>query len=324
MKNLDALNSPLSPGDERWDPRTPPRTSVVIPAKDRVRELERAIDTVLAQTDGDFEVVVVDDGSESPLELVLGSSYRDPRLRFVRQANTGPAGARNAGVLAARGKYVAFLDSDDTWEPTKLERQVERFLARPELALVGTGVRFRRDDGAGHDEVRSVVPGTPRIWELLHMTTPSVMFQRSAFIGAGGFSRDLFFMEDKELFLRIGLRRPFETIPEPLTIVHFHPQQTTRCVLKHLGWIEKFEHDTRTFARRVAPLMRPLEWRHLARKVSILEGDIAVMFAEHGARGKAVRAQSISTLLSPLDLEGWRRLARILRTTSKAKTHVEP
>jgi len=96
------------------------RTSVVIPARDRVEELERAIASVLAQTDGDFELVIVDDGSTTPLERVVGC--RDSRLRFVRQDNAGPARARNTGMLAARGTFVAFLDSDDTWEPTKLAR----------------------------------------------------------------------------------------------------------------------------------------------------------------------------------------------------------
>jgi glycosyltransferase involved in cell wall biosynthesis len=302
---------------ERREPRTPPRTSVVIPAKDRVEKLERAIDTALAQTDSDLEVVVVDDGSESPLELVVGSRYQDPRLRFVRQDNTGPAGARNTGALAARGRYIAFLDSDDGWEPTKVERQVERFLARPELALVGTGVRFLFDDGTGRSEVRITEPGAPRVWELLQVKTPTVMFQRDAFVAVGGFSRDMFFLEDQDLFLRTGLRFPYEIIPEPLAIVYLHAQQTTRRAWKQLDWVGRYEHDIRTFARHVAPLMRPTEWRHLARKVSILEGDVAEMFAEHGARGRALRAQSIATLLSPLDLEGWRRLVKLGWPSSK-------
>lgn len=301
----------MSPSHGRPEPA--PRTSVVIPAKDRVEELGRAIDSALGQTDPDLEVLVIDDGSEAPLAARLAGSRQDPRLRFERQENTGPARARNNGVRLARGTYVAFLDSDDTWAPDKLKRQVECFRARPDLALVGTGARLVHDDGSAPDEVRTVEPDTPRVWKLLRMTTPSVMFRRSVFLDEGGFSGDLFFMEDKELFLRIGLQHPFEMIPEPLTVVHLHGRQTTKRALSELGWVERYERDVHAFARRVAPLMRPTEWRHLARKVSVLETDLAALFAENGARGRALRAQALATLLSPLDLEGWRRTAALAR-----------
>jgi glycosyltransferase involved in cell wall biosynthesis len=290
-----------------------PRTSVVIPAKDRIEELERALDSVIAQTDRDFEIVVIDDGSESPLEPIISARCRDPRLRFVRQDNAGPARARNTGMSAARGTYLAFLDSDDTWERTKLARQIERFTARPELALVATNTRFVDDRGRTSDEVRLVKANAARCWELLQMTTSSVMFRRSTLTQAGGFARDLFFMEDKELFLRIGLGAPFETIPEPLTVFHTHARQTTKRKLKELTWVERYERDVRTFMFRVAPHMRPSDWRHLARKASVLEADISEMYAEHGAYGPAVRAQAIATLLSPLELDGWRRLAATAR-----------
>ncbi len=292
----------------------PPRTSVVIPAKDRVEELGRAIDSVLTQSDHDLEIVVVDDGSVEPLEPRVAPSHRDPRLRFLRQENAGPAQARNSGVRAARGGYVAFLDSDDTWAPEKLVLQIERFRARPELALVGTGVRFVRDDGSAADETRTPKAGTSRVWELLLMVTPSVMVRRSVFLAAGGFSRDLFFMEDKELFLRIGLTHDFETVAAPLTIVHMNPTSTTQRAWKDLGLVERYERDIRTFTRRVGPLMRPTEWRHLARKVSILESDLAEMFANHGRQGRALRSLVLATLLSPVDPERYRRLARWVRT----------
>jgi len=291
-----------------------PRTSVVIPAKDRVDKLRRAITSALEQTDTDLEVLVVDDGSEEPLEPRLAPGLRDPRLRFERQENTGPARARNAGVRAARGTYVAFLDSDDTWEPTKVQAQVARFERRHELALTGTGVRFVRDDGSGPDEIRTVRSGTPRVWELLQLTTPAAMLRRSVFLDSGGFAEDLYFMEDKELFLRLGLRHPFETIPEPLTVVHKHAGQTTHQAWRDLRWVERYQRDVLTFARRTFPLLHPTEWRHLARKVSVLETDLADMFAEHGARGRSLGARALSTLLSPQEPDAWRRLVASLRT----------
>src|SRR4051794_37728124 len=118
-----SLQSNGSAADGSAGASAAPRLSVVIPAKDRIEELERALDSVIAQTERDFEIIVVDDGSEAALEPRIGDAHRDPRLRFLRQPNAGPAVARNNGVAAARGELVAFLDSDDTWEPQKLERQ---------------------------------------------------------------------------------------------------------------------------------------------------------------------------------------------------------
>lgn len=284
--------------------------SVIIPAMNRVEELRRAVDSVLAQTFGDFEILVVDDGSAVPLEEQFGARS-DGRLRFVRQANTGPSGARNTGAREARGELLAFLDSDDTWEPEKLARQCARFAERPELVLVGTGARFVDDDGVVPDQTRVSAAATPRVWTLLQMTTPSVMIRRDVFLDGGGFVPELFFMEDKELFLRVGLSRPFESIPEPLTVVHDHARRTTRGALRELSWIERYDRDVRTFARRVAPAMRPGDFRHLARKVSILQTDIAEMFAAHGQGRRALASQSLATLLAPLTPSGYGRWAKL-------------
>jgi glycosyltransferase involved in cell wall biosynthesis len=289
-----------------------PLISVVIPAKDRVEELARAIESVQAQTERDLEIVVVDDGSDTPLDGRVGGAPPDARLRVVRQANAGPAVARNTGVQAALGTYIAFLDSDDTWAPEKLARQIDRFRQRPHLALVGTGTKFVHDDGSHPAELREADGDTPRFWALMHMTTSSVMFRRSVFLEQGGFARDLFFMEDKELFLRIGINHPFETIPDALTIFHFHARQTTGRAWRELSWVERYDRDVRSFLVRIARMIRPGEWRHLFHKVSLLQADVAAMYAQHGARAKALRAQALSAVLSPLDVAGYRKLALMM------------
>ena len=102
------------------------RVSVVIPTYNRAETLPRAIDSALAQTMGDLEVIVVDDGSTDDTDSVLADyEDRDPRVRpVVHDTNRGANAARNTGIERARGEYVAFLDSDDEWHPAKLERQL--------------------------------------------------------------------------------------------------------------------------------------------------------------------------------------------------------
>ncbi|HVO26477.1 MAG TPA: glycosyltransferase [Candidatus Margulisiibacteriota bacterium] len=113
-----------------------PRVSVVIPAFNRAALIRETLDSVLAQTYRDFEVIVVDDGSTDDTPPILAEYERDARLRVIRQANQGEGAARNAGIDAARGEYVALVDSDDVWRADKLERQVALLVDTPGLAWV--------------------------------------------------------------------------------------------------------------------------------------------------------------------------------------------
>jgi glycosyltransferase involved in cell wall biosynthesis len=116
------------------EPNTgPPTVSVVVPAYNPGSRLAATIESVRAQTFGDWEIVVVDDCSPEDVRAALGSFADDPRLRLVRHdTNGGPSAARNTGVAHARGRFVAFLDADDSWHPEKLTRQVAAVMARPD------------------------------------------------------------------------------------------------------------------------------------------------------------------------------------------------
>ena len=105
--------------------RRVPAVSVIVPLYQSRAYVAAALDSVLAQTLGDLEVIVVDDGStDGGGEIVRGYVEREPRVRYMREENAGPAAARNVGIAAARGAAVAFLDSDDLWLPEKLARQL--------------------------------------------------------------------------------------------------------------------------------------------------------------------------------------------------------
>jgi glycosyltransferase involved in cell wall biosynthesis len=116
-----------------------PLVSVVVPTYNRGYCLARTVDSALAQTYPAVEVIIVDDGSQDDTAQVIAARYRgDARVRLIRQANAGVAAARNIGMRAGRGEYLALLDSDDVWEPWKLELQVACMRARPEVGMTWT------------------------------------------------------------------------------------------------------------------------------------------------------------------------------------------
>jgi glycosyltransferase involved in cell wall biosynthesis len=197
--------------------------SVVIPAYNSASTLSRSIDSVLAQTWAAREIIVVDDGSTDATANVI-ASYGD-RVRGIRQANAGPSAARNRGIEAAHGEYVAFLDADDYWLPAKLERQVALLAAQPELGFCSTATRVV-DPAGTHvgDWPCSEVEGP--LLETLFMhsaavsgSTSGVLARRALLQAAGGFDENLRGFEDPDLWIRLAARTGYACIPEALTVV---------------------------------------------------------------------------------------------------------
>jgi len=118
--------------------KQPPILSVIIPVFNRESTINRAIQSVLAQTFGDYEIIVVDDGSaDQTLQIVQG--IKDSRIKVIEhERNMGPAAARNSGMMNAGGQYIAWLDSDDEWLPEKIEKQISLLSQIPSLAAVCT------------------------------------------------------------------------------------------------------------------------------------------------------------------------------------------
>jgi glycosyltransferase involved in cell wall biosynthesis len=192
-----------------------PCVSVVIPVFNSAHLIGAALDSVFAQTYREFEVVVVDDGSEDHAPLTQVLAQWGPRIQCIRQPNGGPARARNTGIARAKGEFVAFLDADDKWLPEKLARQVEYFRRYPETGLLHTGVVGAAPSAA--------VPGAPRqmFCELFHTTfsvnTLTVMVPRRVLAEVGGFDeRREIHVEDWDLWLRIAAQYPIGYLGEPL------------------------------------------------------------------------------------------------------------
>jgi glycosyltransferase involved in cell wall biosynthesis len=208
--------------------------SVVIPTHNRRGLLARALDSVLSQTAKADEILVVDDGSSDGTERFVAETY--PRVRLLRQENLGVSAARNAGIRAARGELIAFLDSDDEWLPRKLERQLEAMKASPDRPLCHTDeIWIRRGRRVNPMKKHRKFGGWifERSLPLCVISPSSVVVERRLLDDVGLFDESLPACEDYDLWLRICCRSPVLFIDEPLIVKHGgHQDQLSR---RHWG-----------------------------------------------------------------------------------------
>jgi glycosyltransferase involved in cell wall biosynthesis len=195
-----------------------PRVSVVIPTYNRAAFLAEAIRSVLVQTCTDLELIVVDDGStDHTAAMVRG--INDPRLHFMSLPHSGlPARGRNAGVERARGRYVAFLDSDDLWDSSKLDDQLAALSERPDCRWCHTGGRCIDEAGAPHPQwPKARLASDGWILEALFrrhegINTSSVLVDRALLLDVGGFDETFVRGEDYDLWVRLALRSPIACV----------------------------------------------------------------------------------------------------------------
>lgn len=200
--------------------------SVVIPNYNYAQYLGEAIDSVLSQTYPEIEIIVVDDGSsDGSKEILLG--YGD-RIKTILQQNQGVAAARNKGVSASSGEFIAFLDADDSWLPEKIEKQVECFRDDEMLGLVHVGVI--EIDGAGRMIRERVEGGQGEIWqELLLFSGKGIlgggsgtMAPRTVFDEVSGFDERLSTSADWDLYFQISSKYQVGFVPQPLLKYRVH------------------------------------------------------------------------------------------------------
>lgn len=191
------------------------KVSVVIPAYNAGQFIEETLESVYAQTYPPYEVIVVDDGSiddtQERVEKFLG---RHPSLAYIRQNSSGVAKARNMGIQAASGNWLAFMDADDLWTPTKLEIQMEFLRDNPHVdhlsahATPFEGEKDRihvPDSGFGH-RGNGVVEHAALLLTIGNpIITSSVMIRKSSVSELGGFDESLVVAEDHELWLRLAM-----------------------------------------------------------------------------------------------------------------------
>ena len=247
-----------------------PKISVVIPTYNREVKVRSAIESVLAQTVTDLEVIVVDDGSSDGTGRTLGEIFGD-RIRYYAQVNQGVSVARNKGVEKARGEWIAFLDSDDLWEKEKLEWQfkaVEQF--QPDSRVCYTDTRlfnhpetrslfqmaeesYRHEGmmGVNTDVLRLLVrPGGAGM--VVHLS--SLMARADVVRETGGFNPKLRYSEDSEFMFRLAMLTGFCYVNRPLIRFDRSPAE-----VRHVGvsseW-NNFEFWLRNNQLRLEGLLR--------------------------------------------------------------------
>jgi glycosyltransferase involved in cell wall biosynthesis len=201
--------------------------SVVIPTYNYGRFIAEAIQSALAQSYKPAEVIIVDDGSTDETECVVGSFGSE--VRYIKQQNAGVCSARNRGVAASTGRLVSFLDADDIWESTKLEKQVALFAADSEIGLVHSAMR-EFDTATGKtislhlDGQEGWVADELLIWERTAINGPggAIMVSRDAFDAVNGFDEQMKVSEDWDFCYRVARKYKVGFVREPLVNYRSH------------------------------------------------------------------------------------------------------
>lgn len=280
----------VAPGGVTLPPMRTPLVSAVIPTRNRLDLVRRAIASVRSQTYPNVEIVVVDDGSTDGTAEMLANV---PDVRLVRLSQgVGGAGARNRGIEAASGDLIAFLDSDDEWLPDKLTQQVPRLLDQPEVGAVYSR-HYSHDDETG---VRSEVHAalyTGDITEQLFSgrcprTVSLFTVRRKALEEVGGFDEDLPGFQDTDLWIRIASRWRFDAVDAPLTVVHNHPgsRVTTDASVREKAVDEFLGRWGNEMVARIGPQGVQSYRRN---QLAVAQGSAVLGEVREGSRLRAVR-----------------------------------
>jgi glycosyltransferase involved in cell wall biosynthesis len=271
-----------------------PAVSVIIPAHGRVELLVAALDSVAAQTFRDYEVLVVDDGSQPPLAPVVESHPARPRV--LRQQHAGPAAARNHGLREARGEIIAFLDSDDLWLPEKLGRFVLALRADSHHPIYHgpmIAVDLAGREIPGRTKPREGGRITQRLFESCIVDVPTVACFKRILDTAGGFDESLPVCEDYDLWLRLSIEHEFGYIPEPLALRRLHDRRLSKSRMARnlavkAGMLERFwlANQDRTVIEPAVARARLGRVYFVAARAAYHEGayDDALSLARSGRR----------------------------------------
>ena len=221
-----------------------PIVSVILPVYNGENYLRSAIDSVLGQTLTDYELIVVDDGSsDSTPEIVR--SYNAPRIQYIRQENTGVAGAFNHGLRVATGHYISWLSHDDVFLPTKLEKQVSVLAALSSPAVCYTDIQII--DSQGDVIGEQVVPELDQQHALRYVLTGggicsasySIMYDRRCVEQVGAYDLSWPYTQDAEMLARFARRFPLIRVQEKLMQVREHEMRGARSL--------RWEHEVVLF-----------------------------------------------------------------------------
>jgi glycosyltransferase involved in cell wall biosynthesis len=209
-----------------------PKVSIVIPAYNAMKYLPETVASVFEQTYEDYEIIIVNDGSTDDIAHWV-MEFNHPKIQLISQENQGLSGARNTGIQNAQGDYIALLDADDLWHPTKLEKQVKLMDQSPEAGLVYTWTALM-DEGGQLTGRFFGAKDEGKVWKKLIEVNivgcGSVpLIRRTCFEQVGLFDRNLrSFVEDWDLWLRMAPYFDFKVVNEPLVYYRQLPSSASR------------------------------------------------------------------------------------------------
>lgn len=285
-----------------------PTVSAILPTYNRLPLLREAVDSVRAQTFGDWELIVADDGSDDgTAEFLDALAAEDPRVVVVRLPHTANLPRiRNAAIARARGEWVAFLDSDDAWRADKLQAHVDAHRANPPARWSYSGRSIMDAEGRTLPDARFVTwrPHSGRIARLLltheaMVAFPSVVVQRALLEEVGGMDEALVFSTDYDLVLRLAARAECICIPEPLVRVRVHAGSTTR------RRVEVNESFIRVYAK-FAAADGSADVRRICRRQQAYYARWVARYRLAGRDpGRALRAVLFGLRKDPVSTLGW-------------------
>jgi glycosyltransferase involved in cell wall biosynthesis len=227
-----------------------PAVSVIIATNRGGGYLDETVRSVADQTFDDWELVIVDDGSDDP-EAIRDAVKGMDKARVVRQENSGISVARNVGFAHSSGEFVAYLDDDDLWKPEKLARQVDALRAHPSAGACHSGYWFV--DGAGRTFGTDVIvqPASTEAYLSGEVDIPRIntmLVRRSVIERLGGFLSNLSLYEDCELVFRVVQEAPVISLPEQLVGWRRYPESVS------------FTHDSRTMNAAAVHAVMIAQW----------------------------------------------------------------
>lgn len=243
-----------------------PTVSVVMAVHNGGRFLEESVASILGQRFGDFDCIVVDDGSTDETPAILArASRQDGRIRIIRQERRGQTAALMRGVREARGRYIARQDADDVSRPERFEHQVRYLDTHPTVAVLGTRAEVIDEDGRVTGAVPSRHgPAQVRAGLLTFRATmvhSSIMMRRDAYEAVGGYREAFRIAQDIDLWLRMAQRFDVDNLPEPFLRWRINRDgvyvRQRELQLKYGGVALAFAHERRRYGEDSYELFRP-------------------------------------------------------------------
>ena len=212
-----------------------PLISVIIPAYNAEQTISETVRSVLKQTLSDFEVIIIDDGSQD-LTLEILSGITDSRIKVFSHPNAGACVSRNRGFAQAQGEFIAFLDADDLWTPDKLEAQLAALQANPQAAVAYSWTNCIDEAGqflrrGNHLSLNGDIYAELLLSDVLENGSTSLI-RREALAAVGGFDESLAAAQDWDLYLRLAVNYQFVVVPSPQVLYRISTNSMSSQVLQ--------------------------------------------------------------------------------------------